>query len=179
MNRGGTALRAAVVSGVTVLALAGCGNAVEGLAEGAVERALENEIGSSADVEVDEDGFTIDTDEGSISAGSGSVPEDFPADVPLPDGEVSFSQRLETADGLGWSVVIATSGEAGSVGQQIRSDLENNGFDVEESTQFSGEGGSGGTILAERSDLSVLVVVTADDSGETLATYTVSETPAQ
>lgn len=179
MTRVGVALRATVVSGAVVLALAGCGNAVEGLAENAVERAIENEIGESAEVSVDDDSFTVDTGDGSITAGSGSVPEDFPSDVPLPEGEVNFAQRLESADGVGWSVVIATPGDPGTVAEQVRADLETSGFTVDEASQFTGEGGSGGTVFAERDDLSILVVVAAGDGGETLATFTVSQAAGQ
>jgi hypothetical protein len=174
MTRAGVALRATVVAAVAALALTGCGNAVEGLAEGAVERAIENEIGESADVSINEDSFTVDTEEGSITAGAGSVPEDFPSDVPLPQGEVSFAQRLETADGLGWSVVITVSGDPGTVAEQVRSDMEGSGFTVDEATEFSGTDGSGGTILGEKGDLTALVLV-AGEGDETVVTYTVNE----
>jgi len=174
MDRAGVALRTTVVSAVTVLVLGGCSNAVEGLAEGAVERAIENEIGESADVSISDDSFTVDTDEGSITAGAGSLPEDFPSDVPLVEGEVSFSQRLENADDLGWSVVIVTSGDPASVVEQVRGDLEDNGFTVDDATEFAGTDGTGGTIIGEKDDLSALILVAGQDT-ETAVTYTVNE----
>jgi hypothetical protein len=175
MIRATVLVRTAVVVGAAAMTLTGCGNAVEGLAEGAVEKALENEIGPSADVQIDDDSFTVDTEEGSITAGAGSVPDDFPADVPLPEGEVSFAQRLESAEGLGWSVVVTTSGDPTAVAEQVGTDLESSGFTVENASQFGGADGSGGTVLAEKDDLSVLVLVTGD-GGETVVTYTVSQT---
>jgi hypothetical protein len=167
-------LRAAATCAAAAVALTGCGNAVDDLAEGAVERALENEIGPSADVQIDGDSFTLDTEEGSITAGAGSVPEDFPADVPLPDGEVSFAQRLESGDGLTWSVVVTTSGDPTAVTEQLRADLQSRGFTVEDASQFGGADGAGGTVLAEKADLSVLALV-ADEGGQTVVTYTVSQ----
>lgn len=178
MTRVGVALRTAVLSAAAVVALGGCSNAVEGLAEGAVERAIENEIGGSADVSVDDDSFTIDTEDGSISAGSGSLPDDFPADVPLPDGEVTFSQRLESGDELGWSVVIASVEPAGALAEQVQADLQASGFTVEQASQFSGTDSEGGTIFGEKGDLSILVVV-ASDGDQTLATFTVSQASQQ
>lgn len=159
---------------MAVLALAGCGNAVEGLAEGAVERAIENEIGESADVSISDDSFTVDTEEGSITAGAGSVPEDFPPDVPLVEGDVTFSQRLENADGIGWSVVITTSGDPASVVEQVRADLEGSGFTVEDATEFAGSDGAGGTVIGEKGDLSTLILV-AGEGSDTAVTYTVNQ----
>jgi len=166
--------RATVLCAAGALTLTGCGGAVEGVAENQIERAIEDELGESADVEIDDDSFTVDTEEGSISAGAGSVPEDFPADVPLVEGEVAFAQRLESADGTGWSVIITTSGDPTSVAEQIRTDLETNGFTVDEASQFGGEGGEGGTVLGEKDDLTAFILV-AGDGSETTATYTVNE----
>lgn len=159
------------------MAVSGCGNAVDGLAEGAVERAIENELGESADVSIDDDSFTVDTEEGSITAGAGSVPEDFPPDVPLVDGEVSFAQRLDSADGLGWTLVITTTGDPNSLAEQVRADLTGNGFTVDDTSQFSAAEGAGATILGERDDLSAFVLVSSD-GGSTQVTYTVSQAAA-
>ncbi len=174
MHSAPLAARAGAVLAVAALALTGCGNAVEGLAEGAVERAIENELGESADVSIGEDSFSVDTEEGSITAGAGSVQEDFPPDVSLPEGEVAFSQRLETADGFSWSVIITSPEDPTTLVDQVRSDLESSGFTVDEASEFAGAEGAGGTILGEKGDLTVLVVV-AGDGAETTATFTVNQ----
>lgn len=174
MHSAPLAARAGAVLAVAALALTGCSNAVEGLAEGAVERAIENELGESADVSIGEDSFSVDTEEGSITAGAGSVPEDFPPDVALPEGEVAFSQRLETADGLSWSVIITSAEDPAALVEQVRGDLESSGFAVDEASEFAGAEGAGGTILGEKDDLTVLVVV-AGDGAETTATFTVNQ----
>lgn len=160
-----------------MLAVAACGNAVEGLAEGAVERAIENELGESADVSINEDSFTVDTEEGSITAGAGSVPDDFPADVPLVDGEVSFSQRLDSPDGLGWMVVITTPGDPAVLVEQVRGDLETSGFTVDEASEFAQGEGASGTVIGEKGDLTAFVLVSGDGSS-TQVTYTVNQAAA-
>jgi hypothetical protein len=176
MSRTPLAVRAAVLASGLAVALTGCGNAVENIVEGNVERAIENELGESADVEIGEDSFSVDTEDGSITAGAGSVPEDFPTDVPLPEGEVAFAQRLESEDGFSWSLIVTSDADPGGLADQIRGELTDNGFTVEEASEFSGADSAGGTILAEKGDLTVLVLV-AGEGSETTATYTVTQQP--
>lgn len=56
-------------------------------ADEAVEAGIEEALGSNADVEIDGDGnMAIETEDGSYAAGDAAeVPDDFPAEVPLPD----------------------------------------------------------------------------------------------
>jgi hypothetical protein len=170
------AVRAGVLASALAVALTGCGSAVENIVEGNVERAIENELGESADVEIGEDSFSVDTEDGSITAGAGSVPDDFPTDVPLVDGEVAFAQRLESDDGFSWNLIITSDADPGTLADQVRGELTDNGFSVEEASEFSGADSAGGTILAEKGDLTVLVLV-AGDGSETSATYTVTQQP--
>lgn len=175
---GRSRLWAGGLAALVLLLLPACGNAVEGLAENAVERAIENEVGGDADVQVDEDSVTIDTQDGSITAGSGSVPDDFPSDIALVEGEVSFAQRIETADGIGWSVqVAAADGDAAAVAEQVRADLTAAGFTVDDQAQLPSADG-GATVLAERADLSAFVLVSSDGQSTTVI-YTINETAAQ
>jgi hypothetical protein len=58
--------------------------------------------------------------------------------------------------------------------EQVRGDLESSGFTVDEASEFAGAEGAGGTILGEKGDLTVLVVV-AGDGAETTATFTVNQ----
>lgn len=165
-----------LVAASAALLLGGCTTAAEDIAEGAVERALEQELGASADVEVGSDQFTVDTEDGTLTAGSGSAPEDFPSDVPLVDGEVTFAQRLETADGLGWTVVVTTTGDPSEVAERVRSDLEANGFTVDDAGALAGDT-PGGTVLAEKADLKAFILVSAEEA-QTTVTYTVNQQAA-
>jgi hypothetical protein len=150
-------------------AAAGCGNAVEGLAQDTVERAIENELGSTADVQVDGDSFTVDTEDGSVTAGSGTVPDGFPADVPLVDGDITFSQTATTDGKRGWTVQVTTTGEPDEVASAVADDLTAAGFEVENLPADASA-----TVIAERADLSSLVLVAADPSG-TVVVYTVDQ----
>ena len=69
------------------LALTGCGQAAEQAAEEAAEQAIEAQGGG--DVEIDAEGgeFSVEGEDGSeFSVGSDELPDDFPADVPIPEG---------------------------------------------------------------------------------------------
>jgi hypothetical protein len=85
------------------LALAGCGG---GTSERVVEGALAAD-GVEADVEVDDDGgFSVETEDGSVST-SASIPEDWPDDVPIPEGfELALGGEASDAGG----VVVSVNG---------------------------------------------------------------------
>lgn len=67
-----------------VIALGGaCSSSGEAIADRMVERATGNEI------DIDrrgDDGVTMRSEEGAITLGGTSIPDDWPRDVPLPDG---------------------------------------------------------------------------------------------
>lgn len=72
--------------------------------ESASERIVESATGGEVDVDISDDGdsITYESDDGSITfGGSGEVPEEWPADVPLPDDlRIESSVETVTADGL-------------------------------------------------------------------------------
>lgn len=106
-------VRAVVVAGVG-LALAGCGSAAENL----TERAIEEAGGGQVDVEMDEDGgsFSVQGEDGEGSyqvSGDGSMPDDWPEDIPLPDGQVMGSSSFSDDNGefLGLQLRVESSPE--------------------------------------------------------------------
>src|SRR5690554_4129073 len=82
-----------VVAGLT---LSGCANPGELLAEKAAEKAVEHAIeqgssdGTNVDIDADGDGgMTIEDEDGTYQMGShAQVPDDFPSELPLPDGDL-------------------------------------------------------------------------------------------
>jgi hypothetical protein len=92
-------MRAPVVLMVVVL-VAACGNVAENVAEQAIERGLEAEGGGDVDVNVDEDGGTINiqTDDGNtnINMGGGELPEELT--IPVPDGYSVLSSTSTSGD---------------------------------------------------------------------------------
>lgn len=69
------------------LTLAGCANPIDQIVQQGTEKAIENAIeGATGNADVD------------INTGGGaSVPADWPSEVPLPDGEVQMSMKVDGA----------------------------------------------------------------------------------
>jgi hypothetical protein len=98
-----------------------------------------------------------------------SVPDDFPTDVPLIDGDVQLGVALgDSADGKVWNVTIkSTDTDAAAT---IKGQLEDAGFE----SQDVGSTSDGSSAAYTKDKLSVLVVVAPSD-GDIIVNYTVTE----
>ncbi|MGV8911403.1 MAG: hypothetical protein ACOH14_02200 [Rhodoglobus sp.] len=127
MNTSQRALKSAITlviaAGVTV-SLAGCfSNPLEDLANGLVENTVENVIEGSTGVDVD-----VNSD-----GKGGSLPASWPAEVPVPDGEIALS--LSVGGSYNVTVVVGSQ-DAAEAGYEKFLD---NGYEVV--SEFSlGEG---------------------------------------
>jgi hypothetical protein len=107
---------------------------------------------------------------GEIDFGGNSVPEDFPSEVPLIEGEVLAGASAGNADGKIWNVTIKVNDA--SAFEQITSDFEAAGFEASEIGTSAGEGSSG---TFTKDPYGVFVVVTGGDTAEGwVANYTVT-----
>ena len=84
----------------------------------------------TGNVDVDGDGVTVESEDGSFSSGSSSeLPDGWPADVPEPDGlAVLSSSTMNDGDTSGFVVIGAVDG---SFLDQYASALEGAGFEME------------------------------------------------
>ncbi|MDJ0334483.1 MAG: hypothetical protein ACOH10_11930 [Rhodoglobus sp.] len=106
---------------------------------------------------------------GDVDIGGPSVPESFPSEIPLVDGEVQFGAGMSSDDSRIWNVTIKTNNA--SALETVKSQLAGAGF-----TEADGVGGStdGGSLATFTSDkYNVAVVVTTSD-GDTIVNYTVT-----
>jgi len=108
---------------------------------------------------------------GNVDIGGTSIPDDFPSEVPLIDGEVVGAFGVGTAPDKVWTVTVKVP-EA-SAADTIKADLEGAGFTAAVDDAAIG-GLSGGMYSNE--NYGVLVVVAEDGDGGWAANYTV--TPA-
>lgn len=108
---------------------------------------------------------------GNVDVGGTSVPDDFPAEIPLIDGDVVAAFGVGTAPDKVWTVTIAVP-DASAV-DTIKAELEGAGFTANINDASLG-GITGGMYTNENHG--VLVVVAEDGNGGWTATYTV--TPA-
>jgi hypothetical protein len=109
---------------------------------------------------------------GDVDLGGNTVPEDFPAEVPLADGDVVNGSKITGSGGeTVWNVLMNVSDPAAP--ESIAAQLEGAGF------TSAGTGGgvsdSGGTLTYTKDDLVVNVLLGKTDSGWT-ANYTVART---
>ena len=72
------------------------------------EQIAESGAGDDADVDIDSETGQVDvsTEDGDMSFGEGTeLPEDFPADIPLPqDYELTSAMSTDTGDATGWTI---------------------------------------------------------------------------
>ncbi|QJU53939.1 hypothetical protein SCB71_12140 [Herbiconiux sp. KACC 21604] len=136
-------------------ALAGCiGNPVEQIVEGAVEQA------GGGDVDLNSDG---------------GLPDGFPTEVPLYDGEIVGGMGVGVAEGDGgWTVIVKVADPEASF-TSINDQLVAAGFE----SQFSGFSDGSGTGMYQGANYGVLVTVADDGSGQVTATYIVSANSAE
>jgi hypothetical protein len=104
---------------------------------------------------------------GKVNLGGGSLPKDFPSDVPVYKGKVDTGIGVGSGAKEVWNVTIELPGE--SAYNDIKSELTGAGFKVVGS---GSAGTSGEGLVATSSKYSVLVGVTGSGS-KWLANYTV------
>jgi len=102
--------------------------------------------------------------------GAGSVPKDFPKDVPLIDGDVQLGVGLgDSKDGKVWNVTIKTTDT--DAAKTIATQMDGAGFESQGDQSTSD--GSGAAYIKDK--LTVVVVVGTSDK-DIIANYTVTET---
>lgn len=107
---------------------------------------------------------------GNVDIGGTSIPGDFPAEVPLIDGEVVSAFGLGKDAEKAFTIVLKVSGA--SVADEIKAQLEGAGFTSEFDQDAGGVAGSAYT----NANYGVLVAVTENGDNGWIATYVV--TPA-
>jgi hypothetical protein len=118
-------------------------------------------------------GDDADSGDADAAADGAEVPADFPAEIPLIDGEVLSGVSLGSEGAQVWSVLIAV--DDGSAFDEITRQLEGVGF-VASGLGGTTELGSTGTFSKDPYDISV-AVSGGSDAGWA-AKYTVSEQPS-
>ena len=108
MNRSITT--AAFIATATASLLVGCGAAAEKAAEKATEQAIEEQTGGNVDIDTSGDGSVdIETEDGSMSLGTGEIPDEWPEEIPLPDDLVVQSgTTMDATDGRLVSIIGTT-----------------------------------------------------------------------
>lgn len=164
-----TALMVALLLGV---ALTGCSMAAEEATEALVES------GTGADVEIDDDGesVSIETEDGSIEISGGesaTLPDGFPEDMPVYDGQIVMAQSVDTPEGTGYNVGIQTSDSEDDVAAWYSDELANEGWTIAAEISNDGDGMMMTTYQVEKNGSNSQVVI-AEEDGQTQIVLTVT-----
>lgn len=110
---------------------------------------------------------------GDVEIGGTSVPEDFPAEVPLATGDVLNGSSATKDENKVWNVTIKASD--GITFDSLAAELEAAGF--ARSDVVGSEAQDGQTGLFNGTSYSVLLAMTTQDGIGTIANYTVTKLP--
>jgi hypothetical protein len=151
-----------------VLGLAGCKSASEKIGEEIGEAVVGGAVG--ADVEVDEDRVTIETDDGvaTIAGGEGMLVAEFPDDFPLyKDADIETSTYFGASDGRDQVYVLLSTGDpVGDVYDWYKSELGQAGWEITQDAKMTTGDGEMAQLAAESDDREAALMINSD-GGET------------
>lgn len=151
---------------VATALVAGCGGdsgsdtAADEAGEKLAEQALED-AGEDVDVDIDGDEVTIEGEDGTVKVGTGDVPDAFPDELSIVDGDVVSS--VDTPEGA--MVTIATDDALAAFDEAV-ADLEANGWTKQQVT----ETGESRMAMYAKGDQSAMVMA---DGTTGQVTYTI------
>ncbi len=157
---------AVIAFALLVPGVAGCGQATEQAVEQIAEEALSS---AGAEVDIEEGKVTVTGPSGeAVSVGEGvDLPDNWPADVPVPDGTL-MGVSVDQANGTAWAMWQLPAGTPEPVAA-YKSALESGGFTVTSETSTSGM-----TVLTAEGNAQQVEVVGGDVDGELSLTVSVS-----
>ncbi|MFC1662977.1 hypothetical protein ACFL04_02285 [Patescibacteria group bacterium] len=163
----------AIVVVVAVLAIGGILWGVLGreAAEENIESSIERATNGAAEVDLDDNSVTFNTNAGTFQAGENvSLPDDFPSDIHVVDGTITSATSV--TEGQSHTVSIQTNKSMDEVKAEYDSKLANDGWSETLSMQLP----SGYSIGAEKGNRTVSISI-GEDSGQTIvvigtSTYT-------
>lgn len=143
-----------LVACAMMFSLVGC----QKIAEKATEKAIEGATGVKVDT--DKDSVTITGEDGSsITAGSdGELPDGFPEDVPVYEGDIVSSLMTEG----NYTVAIESKDDAATIWDWYGTELESAGWT--RTSEFKVD--DGGMISAEKGDMAIQITVGAGTDGD-------------
>lgn len=152
----------------------GADDVADQAAESAVERAIEDAASSEGvDVDVDtEDGsVTIESSDGTFTSGMGSLPQGFPEDIPVVEGEILQGASSEGNGTTGWVVSVAVDQSPDQAIAEAAAALEGAGY-TEGDNSASMEGLS--YVQYVGSEWEIILGAADNGEGGTLLSYTVT-----
>jgi hypothetical protein len=168
-----------LAASLAVFPLAGCGKVADEVAERAAEEMLEGATGVEVDVEDDGESITITGDDGeetTIESGdSASVPDAYPDDFPLYDGDIVGSSSISSGEDSMVMVTVETGDDLGDIKAFLEAGFEDNGWTIASLDEMTASGVTNVNYMLTKSDpaeRSGMVSIMIED-GVTVVTHTV------
>ncbi len=145
---------------MVLMATAGCQKAAEKAAEKAIEGA------TGVDIDTSDGSVTIESEDGGsveIQGESGDIPEGFPDDVPVYDGDIQTTSKVSTGEGTAFYVELTTGDGASDVHDWYKSELESEGWAIQMDTTSTQNGAFSGLLMAEKDGAQVSMTFEESD----------------
>ncbi len=156
---------------VGVLLIGGCNMLARKAGEAMTEKMIEKATGGKAKVDMKDGSMTVTTDEGTVTTG-GSVPDNWPKDVPVYAGAtVQFSGTNMGDAGEGaMGLVMTTEDDAAAVATFYKDSLKNGGWTLKNTMSAQGN-----TVMLFTKDSKNLSLAIAGSNGTTSITIGVQD----
>ena len=165
----------AVATGALVLASCSPGDLIGSAIEKGVEKGVEAASGGEIDIDKDSGTISISGEDGELSIGGGAgLPDGFPDEVPLIDGEIGGGMRVSEGDTDGFMASVNAKGSISDVYDKATGLLEDAGFTEQASSDM---GGMRTVAYEPKDDIATLAVNFIEDTeeGGVVVSYTVSK----
>ncbi len=150
-----------------------CGNNNENSSEKIAEKIIENATGNKVDLDVNKNGdkgsITIKGDKGeemTISSNGNEIPDNFPSDIYLVEGEIASVGTINSGEGDIITIVINVKDESEEISKRILKEMKANGW-KNEMNMTTGEGG----MQMYSKDDNSLTVTMGKDNDKTQVSY--------
>ena len=139
------------------LLLSGCG-ITDKIAEKTIETASDNQV----DVNVKDNNFTVNTNEGTLEIGEKtSLPDNFPSDVYVVDGNIMSATTVK--DNNGFTLSIESNDTQANIKTKYQTELADNGWVIDSSFDITGIS----SITATKDNRSVVISITDNSEDNT------------
>ena len=164
-----------LISALAIFALftTSCGNNEEKTSEKIAEKMIENATGNKVDINVDKNGdkgsITIKDDNGekvTISGNGNEIPDNFPSDIYLPEGEIESTGTINSDEGDIITVVFNVKEKTDKAAEKISKEMKANGW----KSEMNMTTGEGGMQMYSKGDNSVTVTI-GKDNNQTQISY--------
>lgn len=167
------ARRASALTAGLVLALAsvGCGAIAEQATEEMMEQAIESQGGGQVELDGNDGEMTIETEDGTMTFGSGEVPAIVTDNLELPSGGVTYASEMTGPEGTTAAVGIELDAPGDTTAADLEAALDAGGWDVTSTVSSDGYW----AYEATKGDLIAAVIVIAAEGSPTSVQVTINQ----